>query len=47
MRGLLTTPAPPLFSAHLRYRPTSTARCRTSEIPNPKTSGPTRRSASE
>ncbi|KAG0588676.1 hypothetical protein KC19_2G260700 [Ceratodon purpureus] len=32
MRGLLTTPAAPLFSAHLRYRPTSTALCRTSEV---------------
>ncbi|KAG0588692.1 hypothetical protein KC19_2G262200, partial [Ceratodon purpureus] len=32
MRGLLTTPLPPRFSAHLRYRPSSTALCRTSEV---------------
>ncbi|KAG0627612.1 hypothetical protein M758_2G215100 [Ceratodon purpureus] len=28
MRGLLTTPAPSLFSAHSRHRPSSTALCR-------------------
>ncbi|KAG0562277.1 hypothetical protein KC19_9G133000 [Ceratodon purpureus] len=47
MPGLLTTPVPPLFSAHLRYHPSSTVLCGTSEILNPRTSDPTGRSASE